>query len=319
MRLNHGLLFWGLGLLTAGLVALAVQQNVLDRDVMANAWRLWPLILVAIGLSLILSRTGYALVGTAVSAIVIGAIVGTAIVVGPAAAISCASGDDPSALTDHGGSFGGTASLDWQLNCGTLEVDMTAENAWTASVGSVSGNQPTVTSASDELRLASVDKGFFAGGGRERWVVRLPAATTYDADLQVNGGKATMNLTGSRFSTLSFQPNAADVHLDLSNATVTDLDLELNAGSAVITASSGTNIEGRIQENAGSVRLCVPSGVGLRITATGVAFGTNLDQSGLSRNGDTWVSSDFGSAYQKITLTVEGNAGSFDLNPSGGC
>lgn len=319
MRMNHGLLFWGLGLLTAGLVALAVQENVLDREVMANAWRLWPLILVAIGLSLILSRTGYALVGTAVSAIVIGAIVGTAITVGPAAAISCAAGSDPSTLVDHGGSFGSNASLDWQLNCGTLEVDMSPESAWTASVGSVSGQAPTVAGGTDELRLTSVDKGFFAGGGREKWVVRLPSMTTYDADLQVNGGKATMNLSGSHFSTFSFQPNAADVHLDLTDATVTDLDLELNAGSAVITASAGTNIEGRIQENAGSVRLCVPTGVGLRIVATGVAFGTNLDQSGLSRDGDTWNSSDYGSAYQKITLTVEGNAGSFDLNPSGGC
>ncbi len=72
MRMNHRLLFWGLGFLSAGLVALAIQQNLLDRDVMASAWRLWPLILVAVGVSLILSRTPYALVGTALSAIVIG-------------------------------------------------------------------------------------------------------------------------------------------------------------------------------------------------------------------------------------------------------
>src|SRR5690242_19934577 len=55
VRMHRGLLFWGLGLLSAGVVALAIQQNLVDRNVMAGAWRLWPLILVAIGLSLVLS------------------------------------------------------------------------------------------------------------------------------------------------------------------------------------------------------------------------------------------------------------------------
>ena len=76
MRVSRGLLFWCLGFITAGAVALAVQQGYLDRNAVADACRLWPLILIAIGLSLIARRTQWAIAGTVLSAVVIGAIVG---------------------------------------------------------------------------------------------------------------------------------------------------------------------------------------------------------------------------------------------------
>jgi hypothetical protein len=42
MRLDRGLLFWGLALITTGAVALAVEFRYVDRDVVSGAWRLWP-------------------------------------------------------------------------------------------------------------------------------------------------------------------------------------------------------------------------------------------------------------------------------------
>jgi hypothetical protein len=109
------------------------------------------------------------------------------------------------------------------------------------------------------------------------------------------------------------------MRLDLTDATIDELALELNAGSVRIIASASTSLSGQIQQNAGSVRLCVPTTAGLRITSSGMLLGTNLDSSGLTRSGDTWESASYASARQKITLSVAGNAASFDLNPSGGC
>jgi hypothetical protein len=319
MRLNHRLLFWGLGLLSAGLVALAIQQNWLDRGVMASAWRLWPLVLVAIGLSLILSRTPYALAGTALSAVVIGTIVGTAIAVGPLIGISCSSGSEPTELRTSQGSFGSSASLDWQMNCGDLTVNVDSSSGWTAAVARSNGPNPNVEGSSERLQITSGDSGDFLGGGKERWEIDLPVATTYAADIQTNAVKATMNLSGSHFSSFSMQPNAADVRIDFTDGRVSDLDLQLNAGSTVITTSGGTSLSGQIEENAGSVHLCAPADAALRITVSGVAFGTNLGESSLSQDGDTWESSTYANAEHKITLTVHGNAASFDLNPTGGC
>jgi hypothetical protein len=67
------------------------------------------------------------------------------------------------------------------------------------------------------------------------------------------------------------------------------------------------------------VKLCAPADAALRINASGAAFGTNLDGSNLRRSDDTWESSSYASAQTTITLTVHGNAGSFNLNPPGGC
>lgn len=322
MRINRGLLFWGLGFITAGAVALAIQQGYLDRDTMANAWRLWPLILVAIGISLIVARTPAAPLGTALAAIVIGTIVGTAVAVGPGVVIQCGSGSDPTNLEDHTGSFtSSAASLDWQLDCGSLDVSMTSGAGWKASVGSTGSDLPTVTGQGDLLRIVSANGngGFSLDRGRERWVVDLPGSASYDANIRTNAGTVTMDLGDSTFSALDLQPNAADVHMQLGGAKIANFNLEMNAGSANLTVSSGTQLDGSIQMNAGSVKLCAPSGMPMRITASGTAFSADLGGNGLTQSGDTWESPGYASAQQRITLSVHGNAASFELNPSGGC
>jgi hypothetical protein len=320
MHVNRGFLFWGLGFVSAGLMALAIQSGYLDKVAMAEAWRLWPLILVALGVALILSRTPFALLGTVLAAIVVGGGVGTVIAVGPRFAADC--GDSPpAALQDHTGSLGSTASLDWQLNCGTLDVRMTQGSGWNASVGSTGSEQPSLDAASDHLDLSSAGHGggFLVDHGRERWVVELPSATTYDAEIHVNASKGTMYLSGAKFSSLSLQPNAAHLVLTMEDADIQGLDLQVNAGSISILASATTALSGSIHVNAGSVELCAPPGAGLRISASGTAFSTNLGETGLTRDGDTWQSAGYPQAVRQITLEVHGNAGSFDLNPPGGC
>jgi hypothetical protein len=320
MHVNRGFLFWGLGFVSAGLVALAIQAGYLDEAAMAGAWRLWPLLLVVLGVSIILSRTPFALVGTVMAAVVLGGGVGTVVAVGPGFAADC--GDSPpSALQDHTGTLGARASLDWHLNCGTLVVRMGQEPTWDASVGSTASSQPSVDAGSDHLDLSSADQGagFFGDHGRERWIVVLPISTTYNAEIHLNASKGNIDLGGGTFSGLSLQPNAADIVVQLGGAKVQGLDVQLNAGSLSMLASADTSLSGSVQVNAGSVQLCVPTDAALRITASGTALGTNLGDSDLTRSGDTWQSSGYAQAAHQITLEVHGNAGSFDLNPPGGC
>lgn len=318
MHVNRGLLFWGLALLIAGGVALAVQQGYLDRDTVAGAWRLWPLILVAIGLSVILSRTPLAPVGSVAAAAVVGIAAGALISVGPIAA-GC-SGAEPGNLQDRTGSFGDKADVVLRFDCGTLQVRSVTDNQWTVSSARAGGGNAQIASAASRLEVTSNSEGQWWTNGRQRWEVSLPASTTYQLEIQPNAADATIVLAGGKFDRVSLQPNAGSVHLDLRGARVDLLDLSLNAGSASIQVGADAAMSGTLSVNAGSIKLCTVPGTALRLVVTeSVAFTHNLEQSDLARSGDTWSTSGYADAANHIELRVTGNAGSFALNPQGGC
>jgi hypothetical protein len=319
MRLNRGLLFWGLALITTGAVALAVQLGYLDRDVVSGAWRLWPVLLIVLGVSIIASRTSFAPIGTVVAAVVVGAMLGALFAAGVGLSFACG-GSEPSALAAHVGQFSGTrAHVELNFNCGTLRVATGPGRSWRAGVGRNGGEQPTVSSGDAELTITSRGSGPF--GGRERWEVTLPTGVTLDANVSPNAASSSLTLTDAHFSRLAITPNAGDVTLDLSGTQVDDLTLSVNAGSAHIIADAVTQADGELSVNAGRVSLCTPAdgAVAITVTDTNITFSHNLDESGLTRTGDTWQTANYPGAQHRLTLTVHGNAGSFNLNPEGGC
>jgi hypothetical protein len=70
--------------------------------------------------------------------------------------------------------------------------------------------------------------------------------------------------------------------------------------------------------NAGSLELCAPEETLVAITLEDedVTFSHNLDERGLTRQGDKWSN---GGGDAALRLEVDGNAAGFTLNPEGGC
>ena len=92
MRVNRSLLNWGVFLIALGGVPLAVQQGWADTSIAGDLWRLWPLILVGIGLGLIMRWTPLAWFGGAIVAGTFGLIFG-ALIAGGFSGISRALAD----------------------------------------------------------------------------------------------------------------------------------------------------------------------------------------------------------------------------------
>ena len=176
MNYHRGLLFWGLALITGGAVALAAQQGYLDRDWLAGAWRLWPLILIAVGLSILAARTPFAIVGTVVAALVVGAAGGALIAVGPG--VAACGGSEPTTLKTEQGQFGTTADVSLDFNCGNLKVATTDGGGWSVASGRRGGDPATVTADSSRLHVESSDRSGWWNGGRQQWLVGLPTGTT---------------------------------------------------------------------------------------------------------------------------------------------
>src|SRR5258705_11151382 len=76
MRREQRFLGFGLFLITLGIVLLAVRQGWVSSDVAARAWQLWPLLLVAGGVSLLLTGRPGAPLGGLLAAICLGVIAG---------------------------------------------------------------------------------------------------------------------------------------------------------------------------------------------------------------------------------------------------
>jgi hypothetical protein len=320
MHLNRGLLFWGLALVTAGATALLVQQGIVDRNFVADAWRLWPVILIAIGLSIVLARTPFSVLGTVLAALILGVAGGALVSVGPGVACT---GNVPSDLATESGAFAGdTAGVNLEFNCGELNVAMAAGSGWSAGTASTGDREVVVEAGGDSLDVSATnEEGWNWDAGKQRWDIGLGTDVAYQLRVGANASDVDLDLTGGTFERLEIDPNAASLFIDLSGATAGDFDMSMNAGSADIQTDAETALAGRFTMNAGSFELCVPDEAALRITVAdgNFTFSHNLDDSGLTRSGDTWFSDTFDGAAKFIDLRLEGNAASFTLNPDGGC
>ena len=323
MQYHRGLIFWGLALITGGGVALAAQQGYLDHDVLVQAWRLWPVILITIGLAILLSRTPFAVVGTIAAALVVGAAGGAVVAVGPGV-VSCG-GPEPIDLTTLDGTFGDKARVGLDFNCGTLNVSMVEGNRWSvASRGARTDSGPTISDDSNHLDVSHPDDTWLgAPGSRQVWTVKLPKGPSLELDVAPNAADTRLDLGGGHFTSVALHPNAGSIFIDLTDAQVDDLTLALNAGSASILVAGAADITGTVHVNAGSIDLCTRGAMALMLTVKdNFTFSNNLDESGLGRDGDTWSYTPpvpSGAVIGFINLTIDGNAGSFTLNPEEGC
>jgi hypothetical protein len=312
MRINSGLLFWGAALITAGALALAVQANLVPREAFADAWSLWPLILVAIGVGLLLSRSPLAWVGALVGGVVLGILGGALLTVGPS--VGACSGD-PQESHSAGGTLSQGAEVDVDFNCGALEITAAAGTAWELMAR---GDEPRAEEEEGRLEVRTRDGApFGVGRSRNEWSLTLPSDPTLDLNVSLNAGNGELGLAGLSATELSLDVNAGDATLDLQGASADELDVGVNAGSTTVIVDEASQLAGTLEANAGSLIVCAAERTDLAITIEdAVAFSHNLDESGLTRSGETWRS---GSGTATVTLRIEGNAASFALDPEEGC
>jgi hypothetical protein len=85
MNVNRRWLYGGVFLIALGAVLLAGQGDAVDGDVIAQAARLWPVLVIALGVGLLLRRTRFGLAGGMIAAAVPGLVLGGMLVAAPVA------------------------------------------------------------------------------------------------------------------------------------------------------------------------------------------------------------------------------------------
>jgi hypothetical protein len=317
MRVDRGRLNFGVFFIVLGAVPLAYHQGWIDAGTIGGLWRLWPLILIGLGLGLVLSRTPAYFVGGLFVAACLGLIAGSLFAVGPHW------GCDRNATLYQQAETSGSSQvsrLDLTLPCGEASISRSPDSSWRVSASHAGGRDARINLNGSLLSIrADDDRDWWVERGWNTWNIQLPAETLESLSATTDAGDATLDITGVSFSGADFTLNAGSFHLDLNGASLASLSLTTNAGASRVRLDSASDIySGSVTTNAGELTLCVPFEVGLQIRSTETLGSSNLDKIGLARLGDTWQTQNYSSATHKVNLSATTNAGNLNVK-IGGC
>ena len=324
MRVRRSFLNWGTFLIGLGAVPLGVQLGVLDQAAASQLLRLWPVILIAIGVGLLLHFTPMDAIGGTLAAGTFGVLLGSVIAGGiPGAASACNSSSPAgSTPTQQSGQFSeGAASLNLELNCADVSVGRQAGQSWSVQVNA--DGQPIIESGATSLTVRSPSNTVFNPFGSDRheeWQVMMPTEQALSTNMTLNASTGDLELGGGAISNVSATFNGSDVTLDLLGepTPAASLNTTLNASSVnVLLPLAQTN--GSMTLNAASLEMCVPDGAGIRIDYHGTLSSDNFAAAGLVQAGQSWQSTNFDTTGVRINLGITANVSSLTLNPAGGC
>jgi hypothetical protein len=322
MHLNRRLAGWGVFLVLLGAIPLLVQQGVLTKDMVGRAWTLWPLLLIAAGIGLLLRRTPFDFVGGLLTAVTLG-ILGGALLAGGFVPFGACGGDKTgTAFPARQGDLGGSATVELTQNCGDLSVATASGSTWRVE-GQASVSPPTVEAGADHFRVTSADRaGLDFLQSSDRWTVTLPSAPRLDITATVNAGTGRFDLASANLGQVRLTVNAGTLILDLSHiASIGGLDVQLNAVADPRILLPNLSLTGSINANAaGNIRLCPPAGAGLSLTPNdNITATNNYAARGLVQVGGAWQTPGYDAAAVKIQLVTHANAGGFNLEQEGSC
>ncbi|HEX5014785.1 MAG TPA: DUF5668 domain-containing protein [Candidatus Limnocylindrales bacterium] len=316
--MNRRLLFWGVLLVAIGGVLVAADLGRVDTTVLADVIRLWPLALIAVGVSVVLRRTRFSLPAMLVAALVPGLVVGAAFAVAPRFAGSCGVRGDLANVSTEQGSFGGPAVVSVRSGCGVLRITTDESANWQLDAGSTDGHAPSIRATDRSLAIDTAIQGFsFLDGVRNAWDLTLPAADIEELRVSVITGSGQLHLAGAEMQRLTVIANAAKVSIDASDASIGELKAVVNVGALSVSLPGDGDLVGSLTVGAGEIDVCAPPRLGLRVVSSGNAdrFAVN----GGEEASGVWISPNYRSAEHHADLEVRSNFGAVDINPIGGC
>ena len=288
-------------LILVGVAALLWNFNVLPDRFLHAAWSLWPVALVAVGASLVLSRVRVWL-GSLAFLVILTAGVGTAWGL-------AATGQGPvihrEAIAVNTGNAT-AARLELQVAAGTLTLDAEAPPDLLLAGELESRTTGDTYSISEAQRP----------GGRS--VIRLNNAAGREYSIfpgQAPSEEWTLHLTPHIPTEIRVDAGAAEIDLDLRNL---DLQrLEIKAGAAdidVVMPAAAGKTEASIEVGAASLRITVPEGVAARIVVDAGLSSIQVDEGRFAQlKGDVYTSPDFARAANRLDITIDAGASHVEI------
>jgi hypothetical protein len=225
-----------------------------------------------------------------------------------------------------------TAKVDINAGDGNLTIDRITGVAQMLASGTLQylekQGPPTRALVSSNGQAALTLKGSGAGqpwfrfpwaacNGATEWQIHLNPAVSSDITAHSDGGNVKLNLAGMSISRVSADTGGGNLDVVLpDNASNLRVSAKTGAGNVTVEIGSGITESNIVDANsgAGNVVVRIPSGVAARIHATHGLGKATVDSRFRKTNSNTYQSSDFDSASNKVEIMVNSGAGNVNVN-----
>lgn len=279
-------------LIGAGALLLLNTTGLVAWDIWAVLWRLWPVILIAVGLDILLGRRS--LVGSAlVAATLLVAMLGGTWLL--------ASGMTPA-----------TQESIAQPRNGVSRADVTISPA-AANLRIAAGSDSTmlVTGTIDRARGERLSQSYQGSGGVGIYTLKTDEARGLPFGVSSRGtNDLTWDLQLARDLPLALAINSGvgKATLDLTGLQLTGLDVSTGVGQTIITLPAQGRFSAKVDAGVGEAIVRVPAGMAVRVHIS-AGLGNTEVPSIYTRQGDWYVSPGYDTATNRIDLEINGGIG----------
>ena len=298
-RGQRGALVAPLILIGLGVIFLLNNLGLTNIDLWELILRLWPILLIAIGLDLLIGRRS-----TVLSLLVL--VLTVALLAGGVWFVASRSAGGQ-AVTEEliSQSLEGAeqAEVEIDFGAGGLRLSALAEGdnlvEGTVVVGRGGRARRDFSIAGDTAQFSLRSEGLpvfpFINRGDIVWDLKLNPETPIDLRINAGVGEST---------------------LDLEQLTLTGLNVEMGVGETTITLPAHGQFRAEIDSGVGEVIILVPEGMEARIHVdTGI--GDFSAPSEYLRQEDDYVSPGYETAENRVEMNINGGVGSISVRPAG--
>ena len=300
-------MFWPLVLVGAGVLLLLSNLGYVPWQSWTVLWRLWPLLLIALGIDVLIGQ--HSMVGAIVSGLLILALIGGAVAIvlfAPHIPMFAHLTQPAELRTEHveyplAGVERAAITIDWTSAPGTLRALRDSPNLIEGDVAYRGELVFDVDRRDDEVGV-ELDSRFsgpwfgpfdLTGRAEERWDVGLSPDAPLDLNLDAGSG------------TYDF---------DLSGMQIGDLFVDAGSGSIELALPSGSSFEARIDGGSGPLAVTVPEGVGARVVLDSGSGAFRADGrfrlvEGERDEDGVWETEGLSTAAETIVLRIDQGSG----------
>ncbi len=284
-------------LIGLGIVLLLQQLNMIQWSLWEVVFRLWPLIIIAVGADILVARRSF--LGAVVSLLLVLALLVGGIYLmgtGPAAVGETLAAEE--VAYDLGDAASGDINL--SMDAGKMVIGVLSADSKSLIAGTIRQSPREAVAASHNYSGSRVDVDI-----RSNW----PKSFLFNTEIENSWDLA---LTGRIPLNIDLSLGAGEIVADLTGLKVTSVNVKIGAGHLLLTLPENADMDVEISIGAGSAEIKLPDGSAYRIDCTTGVGNCDLPN-GSGFWGQDYTSPEYSSADEKIDIEVNVGVGEAEV------